>query len=98
VCNNRPAECISPENGWLSILLFKKPIHVFLIKKKRKKIRKVEGRDDCTEGLAWAGLEQSLVQILVVVARIQTKEEMKAEEGKGSKKTEEGLGLVDPKH
>jgi len=37
------------------------------------------------------------VQILVEVARIQTKEEMKAEEGKGSKKTEEGLGLVDPK-
>jgi len=38
------------------------------------------------------------VQILVEVARIQTKKDLKAEEGKGSKKTEEGLGLVDPKH
>ena len=53
------------------------------------KIRKcgwVGGRGDSCEALAWARVEVSLVQILVVVANIQARS-LKGEVGKGSTPT-----------
>ena len=56
----------------------------------------VEWRGDSVEALAWASVELSLVQILVVVAIIQMRT-LKAEVEKGSMRTVLGHGLLDPK-
>jgi hypothetical protein len=86
VCNNRPAELSSPENGWRS--------SVWLILDYFRK--KYSGISRRTKGwgksLGPRGeMDPSFVQILAVVAIIQV-ESLKAEEEKGSMGTAMGHG------
>ena len=84
VCNNSPAESTSPENGWRC--------SVGPIPDRRgsnriescAKPRRVGRSPWCALKVsAWAGLEPPRVQILVVVANIQTRT-LKTEVEKGS--------------
>ena len=89
VCYNSPAEWTSPENGWrssgLPILGLQGVVRC-----------RVGGRGGCFEACWRQGVEQRLVQILVVVANIQMGT-LKTEVEKGSLGTLFGQGLVEPK-
>lgn len=61
VCNNRPTESSSPENGWRSNARL-------MPGRMTELVVRVRGRVGSEEAFPWGDVEQPAVQILVVVA------------------------------